>query len=188
MMNACAKNMTWLLVLFTCGAILPASPQAPDQATGKPLSSDAMDAAIKAREAWRATRATMLRDDFGELARYRDANAQLKLPSEGEKRVVFLGDSITDGWPLEKYFPGKAYINRGIGGQTTPQMLIRFREDVINLQPAVVVILAGTNDIAGNTGPTSREEIEANYTSLAELAKVHGIRVVFSSILPVHNY
>jgi len=188
MMNARAKNMTWLLVLFTCGAVLPASPQAPDQATGKPLSSDVMDAAIKAREAWRATRAATLRDDFGELARYRDANAQLKPPAAGEKRVVFLGDSITDGWPLEKYFPGKPYINRGIGGQTTPQMLIRFREDVINLQPAVVVILAGTNDIAGNTGPMSLEEIEANYTSLAELAKVHGVRVVFSSILPVHNY
>jgi len=188
MIKAHARKITWLLVLFTCGAVLPASPQAPDQATGKPLTSDVMDAAIKAREAWRATRATMLRDDFGELARYRDANAQLKPPAVGEKRVVFLGDSITDGWPLEKYFPGKPYVNRGIGGQTTPQMLIRFREDVINLQPAVVVILAGTNDIAGNTGPMSLEEIEANYTSLAELAKAHVIRVVFSSILPVHNY
>src|SRR6266852_8412933 len=94
-----ARKIAWLLVLFTCGAVLPASPQAPDQATdqatGKPLSSDVMDAAIKAREAWRATRAAALRDDFGELARYRDANAQLKPPAAGEKRVVFLGDSIT---------------------------------------------------------------------------------------------
>jgi len=147
-----------------------------------------MEAANKAREEWRASRAAMLRDDFGELARYRDANAQLKRPTAADKRVVFLGDSITDGWPLEKYFPGKNYVNRGIGGQTTPQMLVRFREDVINLQPAVVVILAGTNDIAGNTGPMSLEEIEANYASIAELAKAHGIRVVFSSILPVHNY
>ena len=102
--------------------------------------------------------------------------------------MVFLGDSITDGWPLDKYFPGKPYVNRGIGGQTTPQMLVRFREDVINLQPSVLIILAGTNDIAGNSGPMSLEEIEANYTTMAELARAHGIRVVFSSILPVHNY
>jgi lysophospholipase L1-like esterase len=184
------KKTTWVLVVLLSAGVMPArvQAQAPDQATGKPLSTDVMDAAIQAREAWRATRAATLRDDFGELGRYRDANAQLKPPAAGEKRVVFLGDSITDGWALEKYFPGKAYVNRGIGGQTTPQMLIRFREDVINLQPAVVVILAGTNDIAGNTGPMSLEEIEANYTSLAELGRVHGIRVVFSSILPVHNY
>jgi len=102
--------------------------------------------------------------------------------------VVFFGDSITDIWPIPKYFPGKPYVNRGIGGQTTPQMLIRFRADVINLQPAAVVILAGTNDIAGNTGPMSLEDIEANYASLAELATAHHIRVIFSSVLPVHNY
>lgn len=161
---------------------------AQNQATGKPISSDVMDAAIKDREAWRASRAALLRDDFGELARYRDANAQLKPPATGENRVVFLGDSITDGWPLEKYFPGKPYVNRGISGQTTPQMLIRFREDVLNLQPKVVVILAGTNDIAGNTGPMSLEEIEANYATIAELATAHHVRVIFSSILPVHNY
>jgi lysophospholipase L1-like esterase len=189
-MNNRAKAMTWILVLVASAAMLPARlhAQAANAGAGKTLSPEVMDAAIKAREAWRASRAAMLRDDFGELARYRDANAQLKPAAAGEKRAVFLGDSITDGWPLEKYFAGKNYVNRGIGGQTTPQMLIRFREDVINLQPAVVVILAGTNDIAGNTGPMSLEEIEANYTSLAELAKVHGIRVVFSSILPVHNY
>jgi acyl-CoA thioesterase-1 len=91
-------------------------------------------------------------------------------------------------WPLAEYFPGKPYINRGIGGQTTPQMLVRFRQDVIDLQPKVVVILAGTNDIAGNTGPMRLEDIEANYASLAELAGVNGIKVVFSSVLPVHNY
>jgi len=186
------KEMTWSLVLLACGTVVPARSQAPSQAPSQakdtPPSADVMDVAIKAREAWRASRAAMLRDDFGELARYRDANAQRKPPAAGEKRVVFLGDSITDGWPLAKYFPGKNYVNRGISGQTTPQMLIRFREDVINLQPAAVVILAGTNDIAGNTGPMSLEEIEANYTTLAELAKAHGISVVFSSILPVHNY
>ena len=102
--------------------------------------------------------------------------------------MVFFGDSITDGWKLDQSFPGKGYINRGIGGQTTAQMLVRFREDVIELQPAVVVILAGTNDIAGNTGPMSLEEIEGNYASLAELARVHSVRVVFSSVMPVHNY
>jgi lysophospholipase L1-like esterase len=127
-------------------------------------------------------------NDFGELARYRDENARLKPPVLGEKRVVFFGDSITDIWPLAEYFPGKPYINRGIGGQTTAQMLVRFRQDVIALQPKVVVILAGTNDIAGNTGPTRLEDIEANYTSLAELARANGIAVVFSSVLPVHNY
>ena len=101
---------------------------------------------------------------------------------------MFFGDSITDIWKLEDYFPGKPYLNRGIGGQTTPQMLVRFRQDVIDLHPSVVVILAGTNDIAGNTGPMSLETIEANYSSLAELARAHNIRVVFSSVLPVHNY
>jgi len=144
--------------------------------------------AAKSLEAYRLSKAAELRDDFGELARYRDANAALKPPAAGERRVVFFGDSITDIWPIPKYFPGKPYVNRGIGGQTTPQMLIRFHQDVINLQPSAVVILAGTNDIAGNTGPMTLEDIEANYASLAELATAHHIRVIFSSVLPVHNY
>jgi acyl-CoA thioesterase I len=137
---------------------------------------------------YRASHIAIFTDDFGQLARYRDADASLKPPPTGENRVVFFGDSITDMWKLEEYFPGKPYINRGIGGQTTPQMLVRFREDVIDLQPKVVVILAGTNDIAGNTGPMRLEDIEANYASFAELARAHDIRVVFSSVLPVHNY
>jgi len=137
---------------------------------------------------YRASRIAVFTDDFGQLARYRDANSSLKVPATDENRVVFFGDSITDIWKLEDYFPGKPYINRGIGGQTTPQMLVRFRQDVIDLHPKVVVILAGTNDIAGNTGPMTLENIEANYSSLAELARVHNIRVVFSSVLPVHNY
>jgi acyl-CoA thioesterase-1 len=137
---------------------------------------------------YRASRIAVFTDDFGQLARYRDANSSLKVPAADENRVVFFGDSITDIWKLEDYFPGKAYINRGIGGQTTPQMLVRFRQDVIDLHPKVVVILAGTNDIAGNTGPMTLENIEANYSSLAELARVHNIRAVFSSVLPVHNY
>jgi lysophospholipase L1-like esterase len=101
---------------------------------------------------------------------------------------VFVGDSITDYWKLADYFPGKPYINRGVDGQTTPEMLVRFRQDVIDLHPQVVVVLAGTNDIAGVTGRTLNEDIEANYASMAELAHAHGIRVVFASVLPVHNY
>ena len=126
--------------------------------------------------------------DFGNLVHYRDANTALKPPAAGENRVVFFGDSITDFWKLDESFPGKPYINRGIAGQTTPQMLLRFRQDVVDLQPKVVVILAGTNDIAGNTGPERVEDIEANYASTAEIARAHHIAVVFSSVLPVHNY
>jgi lysophospholipase L1-like esterase len=137
---------------------------------------------------YRNSRIAVFMNDFGELARYRDANANLKPPISGENRVVFFGDSITDLWNLSQYFPGKPYVNRGISGQTTPQMLVRFREDVINLKPKVVVILAGTNDIAGNTGPMRNEDIEANYSNFAELARANKIGVVFSSILPVNNY
>jgi lysophospholipase L1-like esterase len=139
-------------------------------------------------ERWRSTRVAVYMNDFGELTRYREANASLPAPRADENRVVFMGDSITDGWPLPDYFPGKPYVNRGIGGETTPQMLVRFRQDVIALEPKVVVILAGTNDIAGNTGPMTLEDIEANYASMEELSRVHHIRVVFSSVIPVHNY
>lgn len=143
---------------------------------------------FKGLDQYRASRIAIYTDDYGQLARYRQADAQLKPPALGENRAVFFGDSITDIWKLDESFPGKPYINRGIGGQTTSQMLVRFRQDVIDLQPKVVVILAGTNDIAGNTGPVSNEDIEANFASMAELARVHNIRVIFSSILPVYNY
>jgi lysophospholipase L1-like esterase len=112
-------------------------------------------------------------------------------PAKNEERVVFMGDSITDGWDAPNsggFFPGKPYINRGISGQTTPQMLIRFRPEVIAFKPKVVVILAGTNDIAGNTGPATLESIEDNLTSMAELARANGIRVVLASLLPVSDY
>jgi lysophospholipase L1-like esterase len=128
--------------------------------------------------------------DWPNLTRYREFDAQLAPPSKGEDRVVFMGDSITDGWSNPQFggfFPGKPYVNRGISGQTTPQMLLRFRPDVIALQPKVVVVLAGTNDIAGNTGPMTLEEIEGNLASMAELAKAHGIRVVLSSVTPVSD-
>jgi lysophospholipase L1-like esterase len=133
---------------------------------------------------------TRLHNDWAFLAKYRQANAQLSPPAAGENRVVFYGNSITEGWaPLfATQFPGKPYIGRGISGQTTPQMLVRFRQDVIALQPKVVVILAGTNDIAGNTGPSTVGMIEDNLASMAELAKANGIRVVMSSILPVYDY
>jgi lysophospholipase L1-like esterase len=129
--------------------------------------------------------------DWPNLARYREANASLAAPAKDQQRVVFMGDSITDMWALPRFggfFPGQPYIDRGISGQTTPQMLVRFREDVIELQPKVVVILAGTNDLAGNTGPITVEETEGNLASMAELARANGIRVVLASVLPVSNY
>jgi lysophospholipase L1-like esterase len=137
---------------------------------------------------YRASRVVMFTDDFGQLERYRAANAELRNSAEAKDRVVFFGDSITDGWKLETYFPDKRYINRGIGGQTTPQMLVRFRQDVIELKPKAVVILAGTNDIAGNTGPMREDDIESDLADMAELARANQIAVVFSSVLPVHNY
>lgn len=128
--------------------------------------------------------------DWANLARYREANIALGAPAPGDARVVFMGNSITEGWApyFATMFPGKQYVGRGISGQTTPQMLVRFRQDVIALRPAVVVILAGTNDIAGNTGPSTLEMIEDNLASMAELAQANGIRVVLSSVLPVWDY
>jgi lysophospholipase L1-like esterase len=128
---------------------------------------------------------TRLRD-WANLARYRDANKAVTRAD-----AVFMGDSITDAWQQPRFggfFPGKSYVDRGISAQTTPQMLIRFRPDVIALEPRVVVILAGTNDIAGNTGPMTNEDIQNNLASMAELAKAHNLRVVLASITPVSAY
>lgn len=137
----------------------------------------------------RLKRAELALADWPELGHFAEANAEIGPPQPKEKRVVFLGDSITQVWKLKQYFPGRPlYINRGLSGQTTPQMLIRFRPDVIHLQPKVVVILAGTNDIAGNTGPMTLEQIEDNYASIAELARMHKIKVLFCSVLPIHNH
>jgi lysophospholipase L1-like esterase len=149
---------------------------------------DALAKAKQQLENYRQSKMATWMSDFGELGRYKDANAALPAPAAGENRVVFMGDSITDGWHIAEYFPGKPYVNRGIGGQTTPQMLIRFRPDVIDLKPKAVIILAGTNDIAGNTGPITVEQIEENYASMAELARAHDIAVIFSSVIPVNNY
>lgn len=124
-----------------------------------------------------------LLSDWGGLTRYGSDNSELKL-KEGEKRVVFLGDEITEYWPAE-FFQGKPYLNRGITRQTTPQMLVRFRQDVIGLKPAVVVIQAGLNDLAGYAGPQSQGTIEDHYRTLVELAKLHQIKVVLASLTPV---
>jgi lysophospholipase L1-like esterase len=138
-------------------------------------------------EYWRKYDEQLLMD-FPNLAKYKEANAKLGPPSPGENRVVFMGDSITEGWHLDESFPSKPYVNRGISGQTTPQMVLRMRPDVIALQPKVVVILGGTNDIAGNTGPETPEEIEGNIASMADLASANHIRVVLCSILPAFEY
>ncbi|WP_460687544.1 SGNH/GDSL hydrolase family protein [Niabella aquatica] len=132
----------------------------------------------------------MIHNDWAHLSKYKDANATLGLPTAGENRVVFMGNSITEGWNEADpdFFKENKYINRGIGGQTTPQMLVRFRADVINLRPKVVVILAGTNDIAGNTGPSTPEMIQNNIASMAELAQAHHIKVVLCSVTPVYDY
>lgn len=128
--------------------------------------------------------------DWADVARYRADNASLAAARAGEPRVVFMGDSITEFWSktTPEAFAGKPWINRGISAQTTPQMLVRFRPDVLALKPAVVVILAGTNDIAGNTGPTTVDIITSNIASMADLARAHGIRVVIVSVLPANRY
>ena len=150
--------------------------------TGKTLMSGHPDNAY-----WRQHDMQVL-TDFPWLARFREEDAKLGPPKPGEKRVVFMGDSITQGWNLEKYFPGKPYINRGISGQTSPQMLVRFRQDVIHLQPKVVVILAGTNDIAQNTGPETQEQIQDNIASMADLATMNHVKVVLCSVLPSTDF
>jgi lysophospholipase L1-like esterase len=131
-----------------------------------------------------------LANDWPNLARYRDANRDLPPVSASESRVVFMGDSITELWDRDsgKFFASKGYLGRGIGGQTTPQMLVRFQQDVVALKPKVVVINAGTNDIAGNTGPSSVEMIEDNLKSMTQIAAANGIHVVLASVTPAYDY
>jgi lysophospholipase L1-like esterase len=127
--------------------------------------------------------------DWANLGRFHNDNIKIGMP-ENEKRIVFMGNSITEGWSRtdSAFFKGKPYINRGISGQTTPQMLIRFKPDVINLKPSVVIILAGINDIAGNTGPSTLEMIEDNLSSMVEIAQANGIAVIMSSVLPAYDF
>jgi len=171
-----------ICTLITFAEIASAQPATPTQSPADPCGE--MTA--------RATRAETKLKDWPALARYRELNATVAAARKDEDRVVFMGDSITDSWDDTKrysgFFPGKPYINRGISGQTTPQMLIRFRPDVIALHPKVVVILAGTNDLAGNTGPMTLGAIEDNLASMFELAQANGIRVVLASVLPVSDY
>ena len=126
--------------------------------------------------------------DWNQLGRYHADNAKLKQEAVAAGRVVFMGDSITDGWKLAQSFPGKPFVNRGIGGQTTPQMLVRMFPDVIELMPAAMIVLAGTNDIAGNTGPMSLGMIANNIQAMTELAKQHGIKVILCSVMPISDY
>ncbi len=126
--------------------------------------------------------------DWNQLGRYHADNQELRRQPVDPNRVVFMGDSITDFWRLSEYFPGKPYVGRGISGQTTPQMLVRMFPDVINLKPAVMVVLAGINDIAQNTGPQTQEMVEQNLQAMTELAQQHGIKVVLCSVLPVSDY
>jgi lysophospholipase L1-like esterase len=171
----------WMVALMATAA-MGQTPQAP-------AAAQAQVPAASAPKAERQLQALKkLYDDFGGLQRYAQADAALPATEPG--RVVFYGDSITDAWTRNggKFFPGKPYLNRGISGQTTPQMLVRFRQDVIDLHPEAVVILAGTNDIAGNTGPETPEMIEGNFRSMTELAKANGIRVILASILPTTRY
>ena len=128
--------------------------------------------------------------DWADLNHFKEDNANLESPTPYENRIVFMGNSITQGWSdaRPEFFADKPIIERGISGQTTPQMLLRFRQDVINLNPKVVVILSGTNDIAGNTGPMTLEQIMDNIISMCELAEINGIKIVLSSVLPAFDY
>ncbi|WP_240740143.1 SGNH/GDSL hydrolase family protein [Flagellimonas allohymeniacidonis] len=128
--------------------------------------------------------------DWANLTKYQEANMVFKLYGKQKGRVVFMGNSITEGWSVAhpEFFKGKPYVNRGISSQTSPQMLLRFRQDVIELDPDIVVILAGTNDIAGNTGPMTLEQIRDNILSMVELAKANDIKVILCSVLPAFDY
>ena len=178
-----SARLAVMLAVCANGVFAQAQTQAPSKLAGDCAELTEVKARLETAE--------KRLNDWPNLARYRDENARVLDPAKNEQRVVFMGDSITDMWAQPRFggfFPGKPYIDRGISGQTTPQMVLRFRADVMALRPKVVVILAGTNDLAGNTGPITLEETEGNLASMAELARANGIRVVLSSVLPVSNY
>jgi lysophospholipase L1-like esterase len=181
-----------VLVIFmaAAGAGAQQSGTAPETKTPAPVQTQNAPAPPP-MSAWERAHQEQLRNDWPWLARFKEDDLKLPAPAPGETRVVFMGDSITEGWHFDKpegSFPGKPYINRGISGQTSPQMVLRFRQDVIELQPKVVVILAGTNDIAGNTGPMTLEQTEDNLASMADLATANRIRVVLCSVLPAYDF
>jgi lysophospholipase L1-like esterase len=165
------------------GPTTQVAPSATTSSRRPPISPERQEELRKAKE-------EQLRTDWAEMKRYRDDDAKVGPPGKDEIRVVFMGDSITDGWIrlAPEFFQGKLYFDRGISGQTSPQMLVRFRQDVINLHPKVVVILAGTNDIAGNTGPEPPEMIQDNLISMVDLARANGIKVVLASITPSDDF
>ena len=200
-MNRIALRVAFL-TLAACGLLYTslltaqtAAPAAPTQAMKAEAAPGAMAPCLTPKteeiSAWQKEQNERRLTDFPWLARFKEADVKLGAPAAGENRVVFMGDSITEGWHFDAPqwgFPGKPYINRGISGQTTPQMLVRFRQDVIALQPKVVVILAGINDVAGNTGPMTLEETEGNLASMAELAAANHILVVMCSVLPAFDF
>jgi lysophospholipase L1-like esterase len=170
--NEVSRCMMKIILIFLLGVFLPgtaASQQPVDTCESVKPERQAMESHLR---------------DSPNLAKYREANAKLGLPVEGESRVVFLGDSITEFWNLSIFFKGKPYVNRGISGQTNTQILLRFRQDVIALKPDIVVILAGTNDIAENTGPITLEAMEDNLKSMVDLATKNGVRPILASVLP----
>jgi lysophospholipase L1-like esterase len=178
------KRLRLPLALVAGSCVLPARAAAAPPASAAP---ECFERALQRQ----LDRAASILADWPQLGRYREANAALPPPPAGQARVVFMGDSITDSWDDEGFggfFPGRPWVNRGISGQTTAQMLVRFRPDVVALRPRAVVILAGTNDLSGNTGPTTLEAIQDNLASMAELAVASGIRVVLASVLPVSDY
>jgi len=157
-------------------------------AAGLMAAGGSAQIALDPNNKWSVEWNNRLGTDFPYLARYREANAAL-VPTPGHPRIVFMGDSITENWAkMAADFFSAGRIGRGIGGQTSPQMLLRFRQDVIDLHPAVVQIMAGTNDIAGNTGPMPPEQTQANIKSMVELAHAHGIRVILASIPPADQF
>jgi lysophospholipase L1-like esterase len=172
-----------LIFSVLTSAQTPAQPGAATANPGQPTPTPDQIARQRAQQ-------EQLANDWPNLARYRDANRNLPPVSASESRVVFMGDSITELWDRDsgKFFASKGYLGRGIGGQTTPQMLIRFQQDVVALKPKVVVINAGTNDIAGNTGPSSLEMIEDNLRSMTQIAAANGIHVVLASVTPAYDY
>ncbi|MGD0903433.1 MAG: SGNH/GDSL hydrolase family protein [Terracidiphilus sp.] len=181
-----------LAALLTSSALPAQEPGSLPETMAPPAAQAATQAAPAhpANDYWKQHDAQLL-VDFGGLVNYKEADLALGPPAKGENRVVFMGDSITEAWRFQGaggYFRGKPYINRGMSGQTTPQMLVRFRQDVIALKPKVVVILAGVNDIAGNTGPMTLEQTEDNLASMADLAAANHIRVVLCSVLPAVDF
>jgi len=165
----------------TSGAAAPAQAAASAQAAAPrpPLTTDQQLAALQKK---------ML--DWAQLGYYRDRNAALAPAAAGEQRVVFYGDSITEIWgrSWKASFGDKPYVDRGISGQTSPQMVVRFHQDVVDLHPAVVVILAGTNDIAEKTGPMTQEATLDDFRAMAEMARANGIKVVVGSIPPADDF